>query len=325
MYTLSVIIPVYNTEAYLADCLDSLLIRNSFEGEIICINDGSTDGSLQVLQNYAKRYSNIRIISQENQRQGAARNEGIKVAKCDYILMVDSDDMIAEGSIQRILTQIDGEDLIYFMSCNYDQAQKNTSNYFGRRVALKMNGKEYFEHILDLNDYTNISPIALYRRTFLQKNSILFIPKVYHEDHAWAINIFFFAQSVTSLNEPVYIYRIREGSTMHSISPAHCQDRLTVANKIIDFCRRNNWFTLKIKKFVWNFDYWDAIEHSVTNGYNRQSFFTAKDWWRMWKCCSSRNERRITILALFNFNAATRYKNYQTPRFLRKFYNLIIR
>ena len=324
MHSLSVIIPVYNTAQFLPDCLNSILVRNTFDGEVICIDDGSTDSSVQVLQQYASRYQKLRIITQTNQRQGAARNVGIEAAQNDYILMVDSDDMVAEGAIDRILGLIENEDVVYFQTCYFDQKNHTQGVYRHRSVAKKMNGRDYFEHVVNLDDYTSFSPVAFYRRSFLYKHNIRFIPGVYHEDHAWVAHLLCQAHSITSLNEPLYIYRIREGSTMHSITLSHCQDRLTVAANIIEFCQNHHWFPKKMRQFVWNFDYWDAIEHSINNFYSRRSFFTLRDWQRMWKCCTSSFDRRITFLALFSFKASIQYKNYLTPHLLRKLYNFII-
>lgn len=324
MHSLSVIIPVYNTAEYLPACLDSLLVQNIFEGEIICIDDGSTDTSPQILQTYAEHYPCIRIITQTNQRQGAARNAGIKAAKHDYILMVDSDDMVVAGAIERVLNKITDEDVLYFTTCEYSQSKGTISDFPHRAEAFRINGREYFEKIVDLNDYSNISPVAFYRRQFLQENSILFIPGVYHEDHAWIAHLLCHAGSVSSLDEPLYVYRLREGSTMHSISIAHCRDRMTVAANIINYCQSHHWFPHKMRQFVWHFDYWDAIEHGVAHEFHRKDYFHIADWWRMYRCCTSRRERRITVMALSSLNAAVQYKNYQTPHILRKIFNAIV-
>ena len=82
---ISIIIPVYNVEKYLAKCLDSILVGNAFTGQVICVNDGSIDGSAAILEEYAQKYPNIEIITQLNVGLSAARNAGIKAAKGEYI------------------------------------------------------------------------------------------------------------------------------------------------------------------------------------------------------------------------------------------------
>ena len=94
MSKVSVIIPVYNTEKYLKSCLDSVINQTLSDIEIICINDGSTDNSLDILEEYANKDDRIKIINQKNQGVSEARNNGIKLAKSDYFILLDSDDSI---------------------------------------------------------------------------------------------------------------------------------------------------------------------------------------------------------------------------------------
>ena len=94
MIKVSVIIPVYNTEKYLRNCLNSIITQTLIEIEIICINDGSTDSSLEILREYAQRDDRFVLISQTNKGQSFARNKGIDVARGEYIAFVDSDDYL---------------------------------------------------------------------------------------------------------------------------------------------------------------------------------------------------------------------------------------
>ena len=101
----SVVIPVYNTESYLAECIDSLIHQPYENFEAICINDGSTDKSLQVLEDFAQKDGRIKVINQKNQGVSAARNAGIDAAVGDYIIFLDSDDFLAENCLY-IFSQI---------------------------------------------------------------------------------------------------------------------------------------------------------------------------------------------------------------------------
>jgi len=94
MTKISVIIPVYNTEKYLKECLESIINQTLTDIEIICINDGSTDNSLDILNSYANSDKRIKVFSQKNQGQGTARNYGMKIATGDYIHFMDSDDIL---------------------------------------------------------------------------------------------------------------------------------------------------------------------------------------------------------------------------------------
>ena len=98
----SVIIPVFDTECYLPTCLDSILNQTLDNIEIICINDGSTDNSLEILKNYQKKDNRIKIINKDNEGQGVARNIGIDNAVGEYIAFVDSDDFIKEDMLEKL-------------------------------------------------------------------------------------------------------------------------------------------------------------------------------------------------------------------------------
>ena len=110
---LSIIVPVYNVADYLAKCLDSLLAQDlpQNEYEIIVVNDGSTDNSGEIAQQYADKYANITLINQGNQGLSGARNTGIKCAKGDYIQFVDSDDYLEENVLGGLLKQVEKDNL----------------------------------------------------------------------------------------------------------------------------------------------------------------------------------------------------------------------
>ena len=110
----SIIIPVYNVELYLKDCLDSVLNQSFADWEAICVNDGSTDGSVTILGKYAEKDSRFKIISQPNAGLSAARNTGINAAKGDYILFLNSDDWMELNALEVLSKNINGEDLLCF-------------------------------------------------------------------------------------------------------------------------------------------------------------------------------------------------------------------
>ena len=110
----SIIIPVYNVEQYLQDCLNSVVKQYYIDYELICVNDGSTDGSLVVLEEYQQKYPQITIISQQNKGLSAARNAGIQAAKGDYLFFLDSDDWIEPNTLEMLARKQSGEDLICF-------------------------------------------------------------------------------------------------------------------------------------------------------------------------------------------------------------------
>lgn len=105
-YLVSVIIPVYNVERYLARCIESVLVQSYADIEIILVNDGSTDGSLQICETYEKKDRRLRLINKENQGLSSARNAGLAIARGEYVVFIDSDDWIGETHIERLFTAI---------------------------------------------------------------------------------------------------------------------------------------------------------------------------------------------------------------------------
>ena len=108
-YRVTVIIPVYNVEPYLKDCLDSLVAQTipQEDMEVLMINDGSTDGSLEICEQYAEAYENFKVLSQENQGVSAARNNGIRSAKGKYLMYLDGDDTLSEETVENVIDFFD--------------------------------------------------------------------------------------------------------------------------------------------------------------------------------------------------------------------------
>lgn len=121
MIKVSVIIPIYNAEKYISQCLESLLNQTLLEIEIICVNDSSTDGTLDILNRYAKKNQRIKVISQENAGAGAARNRGLSVAKGEYLSILDADDFFEPNMLEEAFNKAinDKADIVVFKSDQY--------------------------------------------------------------------------------------------------------------------------------------------------------------------------------------------------------------
>jgi glycosyltransferase involved in cell wall biosynthesis len=140
MPLISIIIPVYNVEKYLSECLDSIMNQTFSDIEIICINDGSTDNSLAYLEKYSQKGSRVIVINQENKGQAVARNIGIKAAKGKYVLFVDSDDWIAQNSCETLLSYLTEDiDLIIFDTNIFGEFDKSMNKYFQPKFSGKLN------------------------------------------------------------------------------------------------------------------------------------------------------------------------------------------
>ena len=247
MCKLSIIVPVYNVALYLCKCVDSLLMQDYEDYEIILIDDGSIDGSGDICDEYALKspISNfqspiIHCIHQQNAGLSAARNAGIKAAKGDYILFVDSDDYIEPNVLGGLMEQVEREnlDVLRFRlqyvrikgleirgleGCEYEVFNPYKSNPF--------KGNDYSEEPTDgvtfLNTRMGTQCYAwqfIIRRSLiigdcrLQIGDCLFTPGIYFEDTDWTPRMLVRAQRVASTNTVVYNYLMREGSITNAIA-----------------------------------------------------------------------------------------------------------
>ena len=123
MIKVSVIIPVYNAEKYLEECLDSLLRQTFTDMEIICVDDGSTDSSAEILKRFQEKDRRIRVLFQENQYAGIARNNGMKIAQGEYLLFLDADDFFEDTLLEKIYSQGKkmGADIVLFGAKQYNR------------------------------------------------------------------------------------------------------------------------------------------------------------------------------------------------------------
>jgi len=211
---LSVVVPVYNVEKYLAKCLDSLIHPELDGYEIIAVNDGSTDASPAILEDYSRRYPElIRVIHRENGGLGAARNTGADAACGEYILFVDSDDYLLPEAISQLLTKCDEDyDIVFFGSVPVNEAGGVIGNtdYVGK------------EGVFSLADYPELlfcTPSAcnkLVRRSLYSAHSVSFPGRVWYEDIRTMPKLYLWAKKCTEIKKPFYRYLLRQGSIMNS-------------------------------------------------------------------------------------------------------------
>ena len=230
MVKLSIIIPVYNVEKYLTKCLDSVLVDNAFTGQVICVNDGSTDGSGKILEQYATKYPNVDIILQKNAGLSAARNSGIKAAKGEYVVFLDSDDYWEPNVLDGLLAQIDREELDvlrynfqnvrvvdakHLDSLNLDAAHIEYE-VFSPNKAQKRD-VDYSESVIDGEEFLNnrLGPMC-YAWAFVIRRELLdgciFKEGIYFEDTEWTPRMLVRAKRVASTPMIVYNYLWRTGS-----------------------------------------------------------------------------------------------------------------
>lgn len=226
MKQLSIIIPVYNVAPYVKACLDSIYQQGIEEDdfEVIIINDGSTDNSLQIITDIQKKHINITIVTQQNQGLSISRNQGITRATGEFILFVDSDDLLIPGTLSYLLqyARMYDTDMIQgkFIKLNNDEIEKyevpstDLSNVSITDGLIK-NGERAFAE--DYHLYESYVWKYLFKREFIIKNTLSFPEHKYFEDIPFTVTGILKAKRFLSLPILFYIYRQRENSIMSTI------------------------------------------------------------------------------------------------------------
>jgi len=216
----SVIIPVYNTEKYLQECLDSLYAQTYDNIEILVTDDGSTDSSYEILKQNKKNHSKLKINTQSNHGQGYTRNRAMERARGEYIIFVDADDFIEpvtiEVAMDRILT--DESDFVHYdwklLTHNKNGEERliynNKELYFYKKIL----NNEECDELLESNNYFSVT--NLFRKSFLLDNAIYFGENHIYEDFEFVVKIANMADKVSLIHSPLYTIRKNETSTVNS-------------------------------------------------------------------------------------------------------------
>lgn len=226
---ISVIVPVYNVEPYLQECLDSILSQSGCSFEVICIDDGSTDSSLQILKAAAQKDSRIQIIAQENQGQSAARNQGLDVAKGQYIFFMDSDDVLAEHVFEPLVTRANQEQLDHIVFCTTPFLD-NSGGVIDKKTFdgevhyhtikddsvfnLPLKGDELFCRLMKANSFYVTPQLRMIKRSLIEERGLRFIAGLIHEDNHFTTLALLFASRAIVIPEKYCYRRVRGGSTM---------------------------------------------------------------------------------------------------------------
>lgn len=233
---LSVIIPVCNVEKYIGTCLESIYRQGLLETdfEVIVIDDGSKDGSMQVVGNISCSHKNISVIHQENAGPSVSRNVGVDVATGEYVLFVDSDDVLMNNGLDMLLRKAleTKADLVVADYVRMDDKDivGNFDSQLTSSEIIDMSGYDYYMKVYNPAEGSFIWRI-LYKRTFLINNCIRLEPGVYYEDIPFLQECYLKASRVIGLHLLYYIYRIRPRSCTYSFTMKNALDYNTaIAN-----------------------------------------------------------------------------------------------
>ncbi len=266
---LSIVIPVYNLENYIEDCLNSLVEQITENVEIIIINDGSIDKSEIICQKYCSKYPYIKYIYQQNAGVSNARNNGLNLAKGKYIQFVDGDDCLLPNSIPNILNKIKlnnpdiivGDYIKFYNDINFIKDKKN------QKIIFKIENSIYPQNVISLTDNNLFNPSLwcnIFKTDIIKNNNIRFVESVkYTEDLDFCLQTFFACKKVNILTNKLYAYRqSRNGSATSIVSEKRVIDNLNFVKKWYDFYK-NATIDEQIKNYLINFI---AYEYSIVYG-----------------------------------------------------------
>ncbi|MGL6298347.1 MAG: glycosyltransferase family 2 protein [Methanobacteriaceae archaeon] len=248
---LSIIIPVYNVEDYLEECLDSILNQTLEDIEVICINDGSTDSSLNILNKYSKIDSRVKVFTKVHQGQSIARNIGVDKANGKYIAFVDSDDYIDLNAYEELckFAEENKNDMVIFNSVRIKNSKIKSSKLHEKAIPNKIiKTTNVFEHPKFIYDTSPCNKII--RRSFWDKKKFKFVENRYYEDVLLLTELHCASKSVGVRPDILYYWRVREGANKSTTQKTHelknLNDRIFVINKIKEIYNSSDKYSILI-------------------------------------------------------------------------------
>lgn len=264
----SIVVPVYNGEDSIEECLGNLTKQTLKEIEIICVNDGSTDGSLEVINKMIEKDARIRVVSRENGGLSCARNTGLENVKTPYVMFCDADDYFAPEMCKTMVQAIE-ENEVDLVACGteveykaHSEIEESDNNYY----RIKFSGKNYInEEIIAKTDVSVCDKI--FRVDLIKKYKIEFPEGLNNEDYYFYNAYMSVVNTIFFVNKKLYRYIRHEDSIMSDNfnKNAYSPDHLLIAIKLFDFYKKNGFLKRHLNLFWNQFDesYWFSYEHSA--------------------------------------------------------------
>ena len=243
----SIVVPVYNVEKFLEKCLDSIIAQDFNDYEIIAVNDGSTDSSLEILNSYSKKTDKIKVISQSNKGLGGARNTAIENACGDILVFVDSDDFIPQEMLSTLS--------VYFEKYELDILSYDLTAVYSMDFPVtksKYSADEFV--IFDKKDFLIAEPTACakaYRRSLYIDNNIRFPEHLWYEDLATVYRLVPFADKIGYLKKPLYYYVQQPDSITHSANTTRMMEITTAFNIVQSYFKEIGCFDEYYSELEW--------------------------------------------------------------------------
>ena len=263
----SIIVPIYNVEDYLHECLESLVNQTLKDIEIILIDDGSTDSSGEICEEYEKNDKRIKVLHKQNAGQSAARNDGLNISRGEYVIYVDSDDFIVINACERLYNTAKkyNAEIVHGDLLNDKEKMLDASfrKIDGENEAI--DGLDFLKQTIITKSYDIVPFIKMIKRSHILENNIRFKEGYFYEDQEFSLKLYTVAPcKVVKIRFPFYYYRMsRPGSTTTSTNIKKVADLVYILKAMIDYVEACNKST-QIKQYMFT---------TVFIGFNHLAYF----------------------------------------------------
>ena len=260
---ISIIVPVYNVESYLKECLESIRQQTFTDIEVILVNDGSTDGSREICERYCEKDIRFRLINQENQGQSVARNRGVKESVGQFIMFVDSDDVINTNVLEVLLPYMKTD--VDIVECRMTRKKEEFFLNKTSTIVFEGNSKEAILNCIAFKEVKYCAFKKLYRREIVEK--IPFLEGYIYEDVFTGINYLKHIRKIVVIDYIGYYYRVRANSTMTKSFNEKDLDIFKVGNQLIDSFKDDE----NMLPYIGYFLFYLGHGHYLKDGINTKS------------------------------------------------------
>ena len=260
---ISIIVPVYNVESYLEECLESIKNQTYADIEVILVNDGSTDGSREICEQYCEKDIRFRLINQENQGQSVARNRGVKESVGQFIMFVDSDDVINTNVLEVLLPYMKTD--VDIVECRMTRKKEEFFLNKTSTIVFEGNSKEAILNCIAFKEVKYCAFKKLYRREIVEK--IPFLEGYIYEDVFTGINYLKHIRKIVVIDYIGYYYRVHANSTMTKSFNEKDLDIFKVGNQLIDSFKDDE----NMLPYIGYFLFYLGHGHYLKDGINTKS------------------------------------------------------
>ena len=259
----SVIVPIYNVEEYLEECLESIRNQTYTNIEVILVNDGSTDGSIEICERFCQQDNRFKLVTQENQGLSAARNRGVKESIGEYIMFVDSDDVVKENIVEVLFFYMNSD--VDIVECQITRCKDELVENKPTSIMFKGESTEAILKSIEFKEVKFCAFTKLYRRELVEK--VPFLEGYIYEDVYTGMKYLKYIRKMVAVDLKGYYYRVRPNSIMTKSFNEKNLDIFTIGKKLIESFDDNEYLLPYIGYFI----FYLSLSHYQRDGITKVS------------------------------------------------------